>query len=306
MQPYMIALIVVACVVAFLAVLFLVAMLVSYKVILGRFDKPVTEDEFKSFGIDVAWFDGIDNIETVEIKSFDGLTLRALLLRQPESSGKVAICQHGWHAEPRNMQPQAKIFYDHGFDVLLPAARAHGMSEGRACTMAWLERFDVLRWADKTVELFGESVRIALFGVSMGGASVVAAAGMNVQPQVKCVIDDCGFASQYDQYRHYVEHMPLASLALLPFFSAIRLFQGYSVREADIVPFARNIKIPALFIHGEGDVFVPHEHGARLYEACGSARKSMLSVPGAAHVHSYVTDPDKYVETFGAFIESVF
>lgn len=306
MQGWMIAFIVIAGVVLALALAFLIGSLVAVKKILGRRVTPSGNSPEK-YGVDTAWFDSLSALaETVEIKSYDGLTLRAILLRRPESDAraKVAICQHGYGATPHSMQPQAKLFYDRGYNVLLPAARAHANSEGKYIGMAWLDRFDVLRWIDKTVELFGATTNIALVGTSMGGSAVVAAAGMGLPPQVKCVIDDCGFSSQREEYAANITRVKLpTALKLLPLSVGVRLRLGYSINDADIVPFAQKMRVPALFIHGEKDTFVPYAFGVKLYEACGSTDKEFYSVPEASHAMAYAADPDKYVETVGTFVD---
>lgn len=306
MQSWMIACIVVAGVVLALALAFLIGSFVAVKKILGGNRRTPTGETPEKYGVDIAWFDEFaGRAETVEIKSYDGLTLRALMLRQQgEGAHKVAICQHGYGATPRSMQPQAKIFYERGFDVLLPAARAHAMSEGKYIGMAWLDRFDILRWVDKAIELFGKSVSIALAGTSMGGSTVIAAAGMTLPPQVKCVIDDCGFSSQYEEYAAHVKRVKLpASVTLLPLVVGVKLFLGYSVSEADIKPLAAKMRVPALFIHGDKDAYVPYELGVRLYEACGSPDKQFYSVEGAAHAMAYAVDKERYVEVFGGFVD---
>ncbi len=309
MQGWMIALTVVACVILIIAVAFFAGSFIAFEKVLGRRNKPGKGDP-EDYGIDIKWFDDLkDSTEVVEIKAYDGVDLRALLIKQSgeRAAARVAVCQHGYSATPRSMQAQAKIFYDRGFDVLLPAARGHSISGGKYVGMAWIDRFDILRWTDKVVSVYGSSVEIALVGVSMGGASVVAAAGMNPPSQVKCLIDDCGFSSQREEYLACLKKVRLPkSLALLPLAVGVRLKLGYSIADADIVPLARNVSVPSLFIHGESDKFVPYELGVKLYEACGAADKALYSVPGAAHACAYVKDPQKYTDTVGEFIDRVF
>lgn len=310
MQGWMIALIIIACAVAILAIAFIVGALVAVHAILGRRKEFTDRQKAKkgydarSFGVNVAWFDGVKDVtETLKLTAYDGVELCAYLIKQRESKGRAAICCHGYGANPRSMQAQAKIFYDRGFDVLLPAMRGHCESGGKV-GMAWIDRFDLLRWIDKIISRFGQNVSIALCGVSMGGATVVAAAGMNPPSQVKCVIDDCGFSSQYDEYRACLGRVPLpASVALLPLAVGVRIVHGYSIADADITKLAKNITLPALFIHGEKDRFVPFELGKKLFDACGSSDKRLVAVPNAAHACSYVVDPAAYVEAFTEFVD---
>lgn len=312
MQGWMVALLVIACVVVALSTAFIVGSLVAVHSILGR-RKSVSERKAKkknyspeNFCVDVSWFDGVADVsEDLSITAYDGVRLCATLIKQKERSAKVAICCHGYGATARSMQAQAKIFYDMGFDVLLPSMRGHGASGGKV-GMAWLDRFDLLRWIDRAIDIYGSGVSIALDGVSMGGSTVVAAAGMDPPPQVKCVIDDCGFSSQRDEYFACLKKVPLPKpIAVLPLAVGVKLVHGYSIYDADIVPLAQNVKIPALFIHGEKDTFVPFELGKKLYEACGSSQKKLCTFPEASHACAFVRDPEKYTAELKDFVGSV-
>lgn len=312
MQSWMISLIVIACAVAVIAAAFLIGSLLAVHTILGRrvemSEKKCAKKGYnaKRFGLDMKWFDTVKpHTSTVGIKSYDGLSLKALLIKHSdENSTRVAVCCHGYGSTPRSMQVQARLLYNRGFDVLLPAMRGHGMSEGKV-GMAWLDRFDLLRWLDRLIALYGKDISIALCGVSMGGATVIAASGMTLPAQVKCVIDDCGFSSQYDEYVACLGRVPLPkSLALLPLAVGVRLVHGYSIHSADITKLAAEMTVPALFIHGEEDSFVPCALGKKLYEACGSPEKKFYSVPNAEHACSYAVDKQGYADVFTSFVES--
>ncbi len=308
MQGWMIALIVIAAAVFVIVVGLMIGSVVATKKILGRVDTIKSKESADDYGVDSSWFDEVkSNTETVNIVAYDGNKLAALLIKHDgEDVRRVAICQHGYTATPVSVQPFAKLFYDKGFDVLLPYARAHFESEGKYIGMAWLDRFDILRWADKVVELYGRNVSIVLHGVSMGGATVVAASGMNPPPQVKCVIDDCGFASQYGEYTACIENIRLPKrLVLLPLAIGVRLFQGYSIYDANITELAEKSKLPTLFIHGTLDTFVPPEQGKELYEACASADKNFVTFDNAKHAASYVSDPEKYKTVVGEFVDGI-
>ena len=306
MQGWMIALIIAACVVAALAVAFLVGSLAAVHIILGRRKPPVakpnTVNDPERYGVNGEWFAGVSDVtEKVGLVAYDGVALCASLIRQKQSQARVAICCHGYGATQKSMQVQCKLFYDRGFDVLLPSMRGHGESGGKV-GMAWLDRFDLLRWIDKIIDMFGANVSIALCGVSMGGSTVVAAAGMNPPPQVKCVIDDCGFSSHVDIYSAHIGRVP-KSIGLLPLSVGVRLVHGYALGDADIAALAKNMTVPALFIHGEADKFVPTALGQKLFDSCGSQNKQFFTVPDAAHALSFATDREAYSQTFNAFID---
>lgn len=307
MPVWSIVLIVVLSVVALLVAAFLVGSLVAVDYVLKRKTPPQgSEEERAAYGIDISWFGAHSDVtDTLSLCSYDGLTLRALHIRQRngEHVRRVAILQHGYGASPTSVQPHAKIFYDLGYDVVLPAARAHDISDGKYVGMAWLDRFDIMRWINKVVDIYGDDVSIALLGVSMGGATVVAVSGMNPPKQVKCVIDDCGFSSQKEEYIACVRKVPLPkSLAVLPLSVGVRLKLGYSVGDADITQFSETSTVPTLFIHGTEDNFVPCEQGKKLYEACAAPYKDIYLVEGAHHAKCFVQDPESYTAKVADFV----
>lgn len=302
MQGWMIALIILACVIAFIAVAFLIGSLVAVHIILGR-RKPRRADNNNNaqrYGINMSWFNGVKDVsKTLALTAYDGVKLSATLIKQQSHSDRVAVCCHGYGSCERDMQVQAKLFYDRGFDVLLPSMRGHGKSGGKV-GVAWIDRFDLLRWIDKLIEVYGENVNIALCGISMGGSTVIAAAGMNPPSQVKCVINDCGFSSQKDVYSSRVK---FPALALLPLAAGVKLVHGYSIGDADITALAKNMTMPALFIHGDADKFVPYALGEKLFNACASIDKQLLTIEGAGHALAYAADTQKYTDAFNAFVD---
>ena len=74
--------------------------------------------------------------------------------------------------------------------MLHPDARAHGESEGKYIGFGCLDRKDALKWIDWVIEHCGADVEILLHGISMGGATVLMASGMELSPQVKGIITD--------------------------------------------------------------------------------------------------------------------
>lgn len=251
---------------------------------------------------DSAWLD--ENSEDRWLESADGLKLHALYLPR-EDSHKYAVICHGYGSIPQFGGRFAAHFYDLGYSILAPAARAHEQSEGRYGSMGWLERRDIVAWVDALVEQDPEA-EIVLFGVSMGGATVMMTAGeADLSPNVKCVIEDCGYSSVWDEFAGQLREMfGLPTFPMLDAASLVsRIRAGFGFREASAVEQLKKTDLPFLFIHGEEDAFVPYSMLDVVYEACASGEKERLSVPGAAHGEASWTDPELYWETVESFLE---
>lgn len=109
------------------------------------------------------------------------------------------------------MANYAKMFYDMGYNVLLPDDRAHGDSAGEYISFGWLDRLDYLSWINKLLAVKGEDERILLFGVSMGGATMEMLSGENLPTQVKAIIADCGYSSIKEELIYLLKeqyHLP--------------------------------------------------------------------------------------------------
>lgn len=250
-----------------------------------------------------AWF--ADNAENRWLTSHDGLKLHGLYLAQPQESHKYAVICHGYGSIPQYGGGFAAKFYEMGYSVLAPAARAHERSEGRYAGMGWLERRDIVDWVNTLVEQDPDA-EIVLFGVSMGGATVMMTAGeADLAPNVKCIVEDCGYSSVWDEFAGELD--VLFGLPTFPVLDAASLVcqvrAGFGFKEASSVEQVKKAKVPMLFIHGEDDAFVPYAMLDVVYNACASPDKEKLSVPGAAHGESAATDPELYWATVEAFLD---
>ena len=252
---------------------------------------------------DAAWFD--ENSEDRWLTNQDGLKLHGLYLPR-EDSHKYAVICHGYGSIPQYGGRFALKFYEMGYNVLAPAARAHERSEGRYAGMGWPERRDIVAWVDTLVEQDPDA-EVALFGVSMGGATVMMAAGeSDLSPSVKCIIEDCGYTSVWDEFAVQLEAM--FGLPTFPVLNAASLVSqvraGYDFKEASAVEqLSYNDSRPMLFIHGEEDTFVPYWMLDKVYHSCYCEDKEMLSVPGAGHGGAAATDPELYWSTVESFLE---
>ena len=173
--------------------------------------------------------------------------------------------------------------------------------------MGWHERHDIVDWINTLVEQDPEA-QILLFGVSMGGATVMMVSGEELPGNVKCIIEDCGYTSVWDEFKLQLKEVfGLPSFPLLNAASLVcQIRAGYSFEEASSVEQLKKATLPMLFIHGEEDDFVPYSMLQPVYDACASQEKELLSVPGAGHAESASTDPELYWGTVTAFLEKHF
>lgn len=228
------------------------------------------------------WFEQ-SGAEDREMLSEDGLRLHAYVIRQANPASKWAILAHGYTSEARAMTYAAYQLHRRGFHILMPDARGHGLSEGKYIGMGWHERLDLVKWIH-TLLAENPDVEIALYGVSMGAATVLMTSGEHLPPQVKVIVEDCGYTSAKAEFTYQLKGIfGLPAFPIIPIASLIaRIRAGYTLGEADALSQIAKSDIPTMYIHGDQDTFVPSRMVHELYGAA-KAEKELYIVPGAGH-----------------------
>lgn len=247
-----------------------------------------------------SWFTDADNRAGWQLVSEDGLQLSAIYLPAEIASGKTAILAHGYMSKAESMGKYAKMFHDLGYNVLVPDARGHGKSDGDYIGFGWDERRDMLGWIGKVLENNGMEETVVLYGISMGGATVMMTSGEELPKNVKAIIEDCGYASVEEELSYQLKEMfGLPGFPLIPVTNLVtKVRAGYFFTSASSVRQLKKNKTPILFIHGTKDDFVPFEMLEEVYQAT-DAPKEKYEVAGAGHAEAY----DKAPETYKAVAE---
>lgn len=244
--------------------------------------------------------------EKVKLTSFDGLELAALYLPVERPRGTV-IAFHGYRSLATiDFALEVEFFHRLGYDVLLPYQRSHGESQGKYITYGVKERFDCQSWARYAACRWGDRP-LFLMGISMGAATVLMASGLELPPNTRGIVADCGFTTPWDIMAHVARRdykLPRALLwVLLSLLDLLaRAAAGFSLKGADTRQALAHTQLPVLFLHGEKDDFVPVSMTEENYHACASP-KALRLVPGAEHAQSFGVDTPGCEETIQRFLE---
>ena len=242
-------------------------------------------------------------IEKLSLTASNGEILRGSVITPPNTNGKLLIACHGAHSSGIGEFCFAMpYFYREGYTVLMPEHRGCGESDGKFLGYGTHESKDTLLWLEYARKRFPE-LNIYLYGVSMGGATVLMMSDKINDPAVKGVIADCSYTSAWDEFSYQLKtsfHLP--NFPMLHTCNLIcRLICGYDFRDASPVKAVSNSSLPVLFIHGAADDFVPQFMQDELYAVCPTC-KEKLTVDGAVHARSYYTDPAAYESAMESFI----
>ncbi len=239
--------------------------------------------------------------EDVEIRSFDGLTLRGRYY--PGKKGApLAILMHGYRSlGARDFCGTFRIFPEMGYSILMPDERAHGASEGHVISFGILERHDCLSWANYAHERFGDDTDIVLMGLSMGAATVLMASSLPLPENVRCIIADSAYTSPRDIIAKVARDKSLPARLLMPFVRiGAYMFGHFSLDDAAAEREIEKNNRPVFLLHGEGDFFVPSFMSRRLFRAAKS-EKQLLILPNNGHCASYIFNTERYINAIEAF-----
>lgn len=239
------------------------------------------------------------------VTSYDGLRLFGKCYIA-SADAPWLIMLHGYRSgAERDFCGGLKFGIDSGFNVLLVDQRAHGKSEGKCLTFGIKERYDCLTWINYVISQAGGSCKIALYGMSMGAATVLMAAGSELPKNVVCIVADCGYTSPKAIIKKVIREM---HYPIFPTYALVRLggmlFGGFDIEEYSAVQAMEKCDIPVLFIHGDDDRFVPCDMGRENHRHCRAEGKKLLIVPNAGHGMSYMSDKRAYLGTVSEFLKS--
>lgn len=233
--------------------------------------------------------------EQIELEARDGTRLVGHWY-PCEGAQRVIIAMHGWRSSWANdFGMIADFWHDSGCSVLFAEQRGQNNSGGKYMTFGYLERYDCLDWTNWATERTGGQLPIYLCGVSMGAATVLMTAGLELPDSVHGVIADCGFTSAHEIWKHVVEKNLHLSYKIHGYMinSICQKKINANARDISTLTALPNATVPILFIHGSDDTFVPIRMTYDNYKAC-AGEKRLLVIPGAGHGQSYFIDKERY------------
>lgn len=241
----------------------------------------------------------------VSIISHDGLKLSGRYYHIQDGA-PLDIGFHGYRSHPiTDFSGGTELSFQMGHNVLLIDQRAHGRSEGHTISFGILERLDLLDWVNYAISRFGNDVQILLYGVSMGGATVLMASDMDLPENVKGIIADCPYAKPLDVIEYVGKKSSFPNWLIKPFvILSAKIYGAFDLLETDAVEAVKNAKVPILILHGEDDRYVP----CCMSEEVALSNPEMVTrftFPGAAHGISYLVDTPRYHQITKAFIHKI-
>jgi pimeloyl-ACP methyl ester carboxylesterase len=227
-------------------------------------------------------------VERVDFRG-DGVVLKGWWFHASAPRKGTVVYLHGVGDNRGSSVGIAAHFVARGFDVIAYDSRAHGESEGDACTYGFYERKDVSRVLDKV-----EGKPIILLGTSLGAAVALQTAAED--QRVAGVIAVAAFSD-----------LRTVASERAPFFAskgniedALRIAEEqahFRVDDVSPVAAAARIHVPTTIIHGDHDVETPAEHSKRIFAALHEPKRLLL-VPNRGHHDALTAEVWRDIDAF--------
>lgn len=226
-------------------------------------------------------------LQDVSITTPDQVILRGWLLRPAASNGNAALLLHGLGDNRLGMTGYAQLLLAHGYTVLLPDARAHGVSGGELATYGLLERSDIHRWVDFLLAA-AQPRCVYGMGESMGAAELLQS--LPQETRFCAVVAESPYSTfreiAYDRMGQpfhmgpWVGRVPLRPLVEIAFLRA-RWKYGLDLQRVSPEDAVARSHISTLLIHGQIDGNIPLRHSRAIHLA--APQTVLWEVPGADH-----------------------
>lgn len=263
--------------------------------------RPLTENEITAVRDQTRALDA--DLTDVSITTPDHATLRAWLIHPHDPNGDAVLLLHGLGDNRLGMLGYAQLLLAHGFTVLLPDARAHGLSDGPVASYGLLERNDIHQWSDFLESQIQSAPAdphcIFALGESMGAAQLLQS--LDTHPNFCAVAAESPFANfreiAYDRMGQpfhlgpWVGRTILRPLVEIAFLRA-RLKYRLDMQNISPENSAAATSIPILLIHGEVDSNIPLRHSLLIHSH--APRTQLWQVPAADHCGALSTAPQEF------------
>lgn len=240
--------------------------------------------------------------EEIQIESHDGQLLVGHWFQHPNAK-RLVVAMHGWRSSwASDFGFVSDFLHENGCSVLYAEQRGQGSSGGEYMGFGMIERYDCLEWIKWIDSQNPKNLPIYLAGVSMGAATVMMTADLELPENVRGIVADCGFTSIHDIWKHVARrnlHLPYSIYGTLA-DSLCREKICIGTKDCSTLQALENSRVPVLFVHGTNDHFVPVEMTYQNYQAC-KAPKRLLIVPGADHGMSYYKEQQRYEQALRDF-----
>ena len=275
--------------------------------------RPLTQDDASAFQQAMVPVHG--EVEDVSITAQDGMVMRGWMVRPAQANGNVALLLHGLGDNRLGMTGYSQLLLAHGYTVLLPDARAHGVRGGDLATYGLIERNDIRQWVDLLLSRTGARCVYGM-GESMGASQLLEA--LEVDSRFCAVVAESPFANfreiAYDRMGQPFHAGPWVGRTILRPLVEVAFLRARwkyhvdmeqvspmdAIAKSPLLAHTRSEKwdtqtqTPVLLIHGKVDSNIPVRHSELILEK--DPKVVLWEVPGADHCGAIAVAPKEFAQ----------
>ncbi len=239
----------------------------------------------------------LDEYQDVSFTTTDGLVLRGWYI--PSRNGAALILGHGQAANRTQLLPEAAIFAQHGYGVLLFDWRTHGESDGEVGSLGYREVQDLQAAIDLVAARPDvDSERIGALGFSMGAAVVTEVAARDTR--LKAVVIEAAFPTLAEMIRFRTRDLAILG-PIATWWGEWQI--GAEVDQVRPVhEICRISPRPVLLIYGSQDEMLPPDSAEQMFAAACEPKELWL-IEGAGHGGYHQLVPQEYARRLLAFFD---
>ena len=241
--------------------------------------------------------------EKLHMESDDGKILVARQIVTKKNSRKWAVILHGFSGSMEDVYDVAMHYAKEGYNILLPDLRACGESEGSLIGMGWLDRLDVINWIDVILKDYPDA-EVVIHGIDMGADTALMLSGEPLKSSVKAIVAEGAYTNAWEVVKteYKTRHESWPTFPVLNMVNPVlKIWAGYSLKEADATKQVKKAMVPILLIEGGQDTYTPEEMTTQLDNAIGSPHE-VLTISTGIHGECRYADPDTYYDKTFEFV----
>lgn len=247
------------------------------------------------------WISGVKR-EKVTLNADDGNILVARKIVTDEKTDKWVVVLHGYNGSMEDIYDIAMHYAAEGYNILMPDLRANGESEGSFLGMGWTDRLDVINWIDLILE-GNPSAQVVIHGVDVGATTALMLSGEPLKSSIKAIVAEGAYTSAWDVTK--AEYEARYKWPVFPFMNmmnpVMKVWGGYTLKEADAVKQVKNTQVPILLIHGKNDTYATEDMTNELNMAIASVHE-VYTIETGSHGDGRYAEPENYYNKTFEFI----
>ena len=235
--------------------------------------------------------------EKITLEADDKSILVARKIVTDPETDQWAVILHGYNGSMEDVYDIAMHYVEEGYNVLTPDLRGNGESEGMFLGMGWLDRLDVINWID-VILAENPSAKIVIHGVDMGADAALMLSGEPVKSSIKAIVAEGAYNNAWDVVKEEYE-LRHEKWPVFPFLymmnPVMKVWAGYTLKQANAVKQVERTSIPILLIHGAKDTYESDDMTTELNQAIASTHE-VCTIQTGTHEDCRYAEPENYYQ----------